>query len=487
MTSSTTVRDSDAAPAAVPQLARLPVGIIAAVVAAVHLVLGALGRGYWFDEALMLAIGRHHLDWGSADQPPVAPALAGLADALAPGVNGVLRIVPSLSTAGAVVVAALIARELGGDRRAQVLTALAQATGLWVTMFGHFVTPYSLEPLQWALLLWLLVRWTRVRDDRLLLAVGPLLGLAALTKFQVILLGAVLVVAIGVAGPRAMLRRPAFWWAALVGALIASPTLVWQAVHGWPQLRMTSVVAQESILFGGPGPNAVAMLLLAGLLGTVLVVVGTVAAFTAPRLRPYRFVAVTFLLLWVVFAVTVGRAYYLCGLHGAVAALGAVWFQQRREAGRRRWSWVAWPAGVLSVALATTMLSASVAAADPAVPERIVTEVARVRDGLPPDRRDRAVVVGDSYIFAAYVDTADPALGLPPGYSGNRSYGYFDPPPDDRDVVIFLGKDPGLLAPTGVTLRPVADLGDGNRIWLGEGMTRPWSQVWPQLRTLVVD
>ncbi|WP_226351623.1 hypothetical protein [Pseudonocardia sp. ICBG601] len=52
--------------------------------------------------------------------------------------------------------------------------------------------------------------------------------------------------------------------------------------------------------------------------------------------------------------------------------------------------------------------------------------------------------------------------------------------------MIFLGKDPGLLAPTGVALRPVADLGDGNRIWLGEGMTHPWSQVWPQLRTLVV-
>jgi hypothetical protein len=229
------------------------------------------------------------------------------------------------------------------------------------------------------------------------------------------------------------------------------------------------------------------MLLLAGLLGTVLVVAGAVAAFTTPRLRPYRFVAVTFLVLWIVFAVTVGRAYYLCGLHGAVAALGAVWFQERRATGRRRWSWVAWPAGVLSVALAAAMLSASAGAADPAVPERIVGEVARVRDGLPPDQRDRSVVVGGSYIFAAYVDTADPALGLPPGYSGNRSYGYFDPPPDDHDVVIFLGRDPGLLAPTGVVLRPVTDLGDGNRVWLGEGMTHPWSQVWPQLRTLVVD
>lgn len=94
--------------------------------------------------------------------------------------------------------------------------------------------------------------------------------------------------------------------------------------------------------------------------------------------------------------------------------------------------------------------------------------------------------MGDSYIFAAYVDTADPALGLP-RVQRQPQLRLLRPAPDDRDVVIFLGKDPGLLAPTGVTLRPVADLGDGNRIWLGEGMTRPWSQVWPQLRTLVVD
>ncbi|MDT7791595.1 MAG: hypothetical protein QOD59_1031 [Mycobacterium sp.] len=33
----------------------------------------------------MFAIGRRHLEWGSADQPPLAPAPAGLADGIAPG------------------------------------------------------------------------------------------------------------------------------------------------------------------------------------------------------------------------------------------------------------------------------------------------------------------------------------------------------------------------------------------------------------------
>ncbi len=53
---------------------------ISVAVAVLHCVASALGAGYWFDEVYMLAIGRNHLDWGSADQPPLAPALAGLMD-----------------------------------------------------------------------------------------------------------------------------------------------------------------------------------------------------------------------------------------------------------------------------------------------------------------------------------------------------------------------------------------------------------------------
>src|SRR4029079_1168241 len=40
--------------------------------AVLHCIASAFGDGYWFDEVYMLAIGRYHLDWGSADQPPYA-------------------------------------------------------------------------------------------------------------------------------------------------------------------------------------------------------------------------------------------------------------------------------------------------------------------------------------------------------------------------------------------------------------------------------
>jgi hypothetical protein len=66
-----------------------------------HCTATAFGAGYWFDEVYMLAIGRYHLDWGSADQPPLTPAVAALADALAPGSLIALKLPAVLVTAGA--------------------------------------------------------------------------------------------------------------------------------------------------------------------------------------------------------------------------------------------------------------------------------------------------------------------------------------------------------------------------------------------------
>ncbi|MGH3481276.1 MAG: glycosyltransferase family 39 protein, partial [Nocardioidaceae bacterium] len=215
---------------AVPPFARWAVLPFAVVVAVAHLAASFVG-GYWFDEVYMLAIGRNHLEWGSADQPPLTPLLAALMDWIAPESIVALRVPAVLFTAGAVVVAALVARELGGDRRAQVLTAGAQATALWVTLTGHWLTPYTLEPLQWLVLVWLLVRWLRLRDDRLLLALGVVAGVAAETKFQVLLLGAVLLLSVLVFGPRELLRRPMLWAGMGIGALIVLPTLIWQALN----------------------------------------------------------------------------------------------------------------------------------------------------------------------------------------------------------------------------------------------------------------
>lgn len=67
----------------------------------------------------------------------MVPLLAAAMDWIAPGSLPVLGLPALLATAAAVVMTALVARELGGDRRAQVLAAGAFATGLQTNVAAH--------------------------------------------------------------------------------------------------------------------------------------------------------------------------------------------------------------------------------------------------------------------------------------------------------------------------------------------------------------
>lgn len=461
-----------------------PVVATSAAVAAVHLAGALLSKGYWLDEAYMLAIGRGHLEWGSADQPPLAPALAGLMDLIAPGNVLVLRLPVIAAAAAAVVVAAVIARELGGDRRAQLLTALAQATGLFTSLTGHWTTPYGFESLEWLTLFWLLTRWLRTREDKLLLALGVVAGVALMTKFQVGLLAFVLLASIALFGPRTLLGRPRLWIAGLWALLIALPTLYWQASHGWPQLAMGPVVAGEvETVYGGRPALAWQLLGFGGPLAAGLVLAGLWWLFRDPVWRPYRFLGITYAVLYLFFVITAGRSYYLLGYIGVLAAVGAVGFAQRRAASDTIRRWPAWVSGSLSAVLALGVVGVSTVLTPEATVKQLPLQVADIYHHLP--EHEHVAVVGQSYVLAAYIDAYAPQFGLPPAHSTNRGYGYFAPPPERDTDVLYIGGDPRELTTYFHSVTRVSGDND-TTIWLLTGRIKPWKTFWPGLRHLTI-
>ena len=195
------------------------------------------------------------------------------------------------------------------------------------------------------------------------------------------------------------------WAGAGIAALLAAPTLVWQQLHGWPQLRMAPVVAGEAeALYGGRPGIAVQLIAFAGVAGAALMLYGLWRLFRDDELRDYRFIGVAFVVLYVVFVVTAGRPYYLAGLYAPLAAPGALGLQRRREIGPSRLRWLIWPGYVLSVALAVGLLILSVSIVRSDVGEQIAQRTADAYRALPRVQRDRAVVFGESYIVAAYLD-----------------------------------------------------------------------------------
>lgn len=489
--------------AAVAPLARGPVLAIAAAVGLVLLLTS--GRvGYFLDELYFLAAG-YHLDWGYVDQGPLVPLLARAMDTVFPGSLVGLRLPATVLTTLGVVVAALIARELGGRRWAQVLTAGTYAMASLGP--GHLLTTGTVDVFLWVLTTWLLVRWVRLRDDRLLLWLGVVTVVALQTKWLMVAFWGVTAVSVFAVGPRELLRRPLLWLSAALVALATLPGLLWQAHHGWPQLGMSRVISDEMDLIGGRWTFLPLMLLTAGVgMGVALYCYGLWRLLRSAQLRSYRFLGYTFIGLVILFLATNGRFSYMSGLIALLLAVGAVEVERRGPA--RWWRWVlTWPTYVLSAIIALTTLPVlPVSWPTPARPiaqaslgwQEMTDTVADAYHALPPATQRTTAVVTDTWWTAGAIARYGAARGLPHPYSPNRGYGYFGAPDSNIDTVLLLGSDCTFLHRHFTEVRqvatvqlPMVDLPFARPfveattpLWLCRGPRMQWLQLWPRLRHL---
>ncbi|GAA4840344.1 ArnT family glycosyltransferase [Saccharopolyspora rosea] len=495
-------RDAERPPvtgAPLPRFARRPVLAVAGATGALLLLISAR-YGYVTDELYFLAAGRYHLAWGYMDQQPLVPLLAAAADAVAPGFLPLFRLPALVVTVLGVVVAALLAREFGGPRRAQVLAAAAYPLSPWILLNGHWLTAATMEPLQWSTALWLVARWIRlhragIHRDRLLLWAGLVVAVAVQTKFQVVVLCAALLAGVAIAGPRALLTRPALWVGAAFAVLTAVPTLAWQARHGWPALDMGTAVNRETTRLGFlPG----ALFYSGVVVGAVFCCYGLLRLLRAAELRAFRSLGWTAVGVALFFVAAGGRPNYLAGLYGLLFAAAATGL--RRPVAARR---VLWPAFLLSAVLPVAVLPVyplSFLARHPEFPSfprlyetgwpELVATVDRAYRSLPPQTRRRTAIVGESYYLTGALDVLGRRAGLPGAHSPHRGYWFFGAPPDDADAVLYVGST-APLAPHFAESRRLAvvrselvNIPQGVSVTLYRHPLQPWSQLWPRLREL---
>jgi Dolichyl-phosphate-mannose-protein mannosyltransferase len=104
-------------------LAIRPVLVVVAAKCVLHLVVA--GRYGWQRDELYYAVAGRHLQGGYVEFPPVTAWLSALARVLFGWSLVGFRAFAILAGAATIVVAALVARDLGGGRRAQTLAAVA--------------------------------------------------------------------------------------------------------------------------------------------------------------------------------------------------------------------------------------------------------------------------------------------------------------------------------------------------------------------------
>lgn len=420
----------------------LPTGVWVAATGAVALLLAVSARyGFHRDELYFIVAGRR-LDWGFVDQPPFTPLVARLAELIAGPSPTALRVLPALAVGAVVVMTAAMARRFGGGRTAQIVAAVASAgTGVLLGE-GHLLSTAVFDYAAWTAGLLVLVRLLDGDDERGWLVLGLIVGFGMQNKHTIAFFAVAVVLSLLAIDPR-RLASPLPWVGAGIALLLAAPNLVWQALNDWPQLEMAEALRARS-----DGPLAFVALQPALLSASLAIpaAAGLWRLLRSPQMRAWRSIAVAYLILFVVFLATGGKAYYIAPMYSALLAAGALWFE---DLGKRARTSVgaAMGAGIvfgLFIALPllppadSGVLDATGELAETIGWPALVEEVAAVHQSLPGEQREDAVVFTASYGSAGAVDVLGPDLGLPAAASGHNTYWMWGPP-EGHGAVIGVG------------------------------------------------
>ncbi|WP_162181764.1 glycosyltransferase family 39 protein, partial [Glycomyces tenuis] len=320
-------------PEALPRVARPPLAVTALVLTAVYAAT-ASRYDYHRDELYFRML---EPAWGYVDQPPLTPLLAQAAIAVFGDSLWALRVPAMLCMLATLWLAVLITREFGGGPRAQTVCAAGLAfAGVSVSM-GHMLATATVDIPVWTAVLLFTARALRRADPRWWLAAGAAVGVGLYNKHLVVLLLISLAVALLVVGPRRVLRSGHLWAGVGLALLIGAPNLLYQALNGWPQLEMASVIAETK------GPDARVELLpfqpvLLALM-TPIWIAGVIALLRRPHWRGARALAVAYPVLLVIVLIAGGQMYYPLGLVIALFAIGCVPTAEWMRRGRwREWT-----------------------------------------------------------------------------------------------------------------------------------------------------
>jgi len=474
--------------------------------AVLAVVLTATSQGYGFhrDELYFRML---EPAWGYVDQPPLTPLLARLMTGIADE-PWALRIPATTSVVVAVLVLALITREVGGGRYAQGLCAWATAFAAFPLLFGHVLLSASVDLVAWPLVCLFVLRAVLRADPRWWLAVGAVIGLATYNKLLVGMLIAGLAVGVLAAGPRRVLREPLLWAGALLAVAMAAPNLVYQVQNDWPQLAMGAALGESN----GEEVRVLTVPFLLLMLGPPLVPVW-VAGVIAPwrrgsPLRDVRFVTIA---LGVVTAATVAggaQFYYPLGILAVVFAIGCRPVAEWASSRRRHLRWTVVVAAVAVNAAVSTVIalpviplgvlgSTPVPAVNEVVAESVgwptyVSQIAAVVSAARDSGGD-PVVVTSNYGEAGAIARYGPGRGIDAVYSGHNHLWSTARPPDDATSAVFVGSMRPAVRDAFDGCRTATELDNGlgvqgeeqgAAVTLCTGLRIAWSDLWPSIAHL---
>jgi Dolichyl-phosphate-mannose-protein mannosyltransferase len=485
---------------------------ITAIVLAIHLAVA--GRYDFFRDELYFIICGRHPAFGYVDQPALVPLLAAATQAFGHSL-WLLRLPAALAATAVVPLTAALTRLLGGERGAGEIAGAA--AGIAPVLLGLSATLFtsSFDALAWTAVAYFVARAALRDDGRALIWAGLVAGVDLEAKYGIVLWLVGLAIGLALTPERRLFARRKLWYGIAVALLIAAPSLVWQAVNGWPFLDVTAH-HRTGNLTGAPLAFLGHQLFIVGPMLAPLWIAGLAAPFARRELRPARFLALAYVGAAVLTWAAHGKDYYIAGAYPTLFALGGI-------LAMRTWRWLRIALIALAVAGSAVALPVALPVLPPALllryfelthlrpkPDQKASEgaaltqlfsdqfgwrelerkVAAVYRALPPAERAKAAILADNYGEAAAIDFYGTADGLPPAISGHNQYYLWGPRGHDGSVIIRVNGNPGRWRRLCASLDVAATFGapyvmpyeNDRPIMVCRGFYADLRQVWPRFK-----
>lgn len=488
--------------------------VIAAISFFAHLLVAG-NYGYFRDELYYIAAGQH-LAWGYVDFPPLIAVIAAILHVFTQDNLIALHVVTALASAIVIAVTGLIARELGGQRFAQGLAAVASAVALVYMATGSLFTYDVFDELWWCLGAYVLVRLLKRHTPRLWLLFGLVMGIGLFTKLTILFFGFAVVVGLLATPARRYFRS----WEIYAGGAIAfaflAPYALWNALNGWPTVEFWTHYGG----FTGSGPldfiaNQVFTM---NPLTTPLWLAGLYFYLRSPAGRSWRALGWAYVALLVLFLALQVKPYFFSPVYPPLLAAGSLVLDQaRRPLWRLRlrqvYAGLLIVSGLLLAPLAMPVLppatfaqsygalsslgNASAGQQTQGVfPQylgdrfgwtELAAQVSRVYQALPAQEQAEACILTENYGEAGALDFYRQQYHLPPVLSGHNTYFLWGPGACSGKVLITvniaapkLQQVYGSVVSVGTTACTYCIAGENDvPLYVATNPSADLQQVWP--------
>jgi hypothetical protein len=416
--------------------------------------------GYHRDELYYIVSGTQHLSLGYVDFPPFIAYVAAFLNLISKDSLVSIRAVPALNEALLVFVVGMIARELGGGRKAQLLAAVSTLASFGFLAFGSLFTPDSFDSLWWSILAYLVVRIVKRKEPKLWILAGLVVGVGLLTKLTIFFFVAALFISfLAIPSSRKYLQSKWIGMGGLISIACTLPVIYWNSINGWPMIHFYEEFRGD-LSGGGPLNFSITQIEIISFLNAPIFFIGLYFYLKSDMGRELRAFGLAYLILFAFMMTLNMKTYYLMSSYPLLFAGGALLIERSSVARKGGFRWfgskpfiaclviVAMLLAPLAMPILTpSTLIRSYGASDyQASPNAdrfgwsgMVSNLSIVYSTLPAGIKSQACIFTSNYGEASAVNFFGRSLGLPKAISGHNNYYIWGPGSCDGQVLITIG------------------------------------------------